>query len=187
MRKIRYAVASSVDGYITGPKGDVDWIVNDPAVDFGALMAQFDALLVGRHTFEMMMKAGRPTMAGMETFVFSRTLGEREVPKSVSLVNCDHRKFVETLRARPGKDIWLFGGGSLFASLLGEGLVDSVEVSIMPVLLGGGVPLSGAGEYRARLQLEHHKIYPTGIVSLKYRVLRGRSDQDAEGIQEARK
>jgi dihydrofolate reductase len=175
MRKIRYAVASSLDGYIAGPNGEIDWIVNDPAVDFGAPIAQFDTLLVGRRTFETMMSAGRPTMAGMQTFVFSRTLIERDVPQSVSLVNRNHIGFLKSLRSRPGKDIWLFGGGSLFASLLGEGLVDMVEISVMPVLLGAGVPVLANGAARKRLHFEDQKIYATGIVSLRYRVLSGNS------------
>lgn len=116
MRKIRYVVASSLDGHIAGPNGEIDWIVNDPAVDFGALLAQLDVLLAGRRTFETMMKAGRPTMAGMRTFVFSRALAARDLPKGVALVDHDHVKFLESLRSQPGKDIWLFGGGSLFAS-----------------------------------------------------------------------
>jgi dihydrofolate reductase len=171
MRKIRYAVASSLDGYIAGPNGEIDWIVNDPAVDFAAKIAQFDALLVGRLTFETMMKAGRPTMAGMQTLVFSRTLAARDLPKGVSLVDRDHLKFLESLRSKPGKDIWLFGGGSLFASLLSDGLVDAVEVSVMPTLLGGGVPLFPTESAAStKLRLEAHKVYLSGIVSLSYSV-----------------
>jgi dihydrofolate reductase len=172
MRKIRYAVASSLDGYIAGPKGEIDWIVNDPAVDFGALVAQFDALLVGRRTFETMMKVGRPTMPGMTTFVFSGTLGDRELPKGVSLVDRDYASSLESLRAQPGKDIWLFGGGSLFASSLSDGLVDTVDVSVMPTLLGGGTSLLPLAPAPAKLRLDTHKIYPSGIVSLRYSVLR---------------
>jgi dihydrofolate reductase len=172
MRKVRYAVAMSLDGYISGPNGEINWIVNDPAVDFGALIAQFDALLVGRRTFETMMKAGRPTMAGMQTFVFSRTLAARDLPKSVSLVDHDQVKFLESLRSQPGRDIWLFGGSNLFTDLQNDGLVDAVEVAIMPVLLGGGLPLAPQLRSFAKLRLESHKIYPSGIVSLAYSVTR---------------
>ena len=64
----------SVDAYLAGPKGEYDWIVQDPEVDFAALFARHDTLLVGRHTFEVMHRAGQASMPGMKTVVFSRTL-----------------------------------------------------------------------------------------------------------------
>lgn len=173
MRKIRYQVAVSLDGYLAGPKGEIDWIADDAEMDFGPFVAQFDALLVGRRTFEDMLKANQPTMPGMTTFLFSRTWGTRELPKNVQLVPGDHAAFVEELRSKPGKDIWLFGGGELFASLMADGLVDTVEVSVMPALVGGGVPLFPAsGAPWRQLRLDSHKIYAnSGILSLTYTVL----------------
>jgi dihydrofolate reductase len=75
------------------------------------------------------------------------------------------------LRAKSGKDIWLFGGSSLFQSLLGAGLVDTVEVAVSPVLLGGGIPLLPPPARQAKLRLTGHRVYKTGIVSLQYAVL----------------
>ena len=80
MRRVRYAVAASLDGYIAGPKGETDWIIMDPTVDFTAIFKQFDTVLVGRRTFEPMARAGRSTMPGMRTFVFSRTLRQSDYP-----------------------------------------------------------------------------------------------------------
>ena len=74
------------------------------------------------------------------------------------------------LRAEWGKDIWLFGGGSLFRSLLDAGLVDTVEVAVMPVLLGGGIPLLPPPAERAKLKLTGQKVYKAGIVLLEYAV-----------------
>jgi dihydrofolate reductase len=79
-------------------------------------------------------------------------------------------EMLAALRAEPGKDIWLFGGGSLFRSLLDAGLVDTVEVAIMPVLLGEGVPLLPPPARQTKLSLTGHKVYKTGIVSLEYSV-----------------
>ena len=72
MRRIRYSVAMSLDGYIAGPKGEADWIIMDPVIDFGALLSQFDTILVGRRTFEPLAHAGRTTMPGMKTVVSAR-------------------------------------------------------------------------------------------------------------------
>ncbi len=74
MRRVRYSVVTSLDGYIAGPNGEHDWIVRDPDFDFNALFNQFDTILVGRRTFDTMVTAQRVTMPGMKTIVFSRTL-----------------------------------------------------------------------------------------------------------------
>ena len=171
MRRIRYAVATSLDGYIAGPKGEADWIIMDPDIDFRALYAQFDAVLIGRRTFEVLTggKKKGGAMPGMKTFVFSRTLRQRDYPK-VTIVAENAGETVTALRAESGKDIWLFGGGLLFRSLLDAGLVDTVEVAVMPVLLGGGVPLLPPPAKAGKLNLTGHKVYKTGIVLLEYAV-----------------
>ena len=169
MRKIRYAVAMSLDGYIAGPKGEADWIIMDPEIDFAALMEQFDTFLLGRRTFEPMAHVQKGETPGVKTFVFSRTLRPQDYP-GVTIVAEGVEETVAALRAERGKDIWLFGGGSLFRSLLDAGLVDTVEVAIMPVLLGGGIPLLASPAKQKKLHLTGHKVYPTGIVSLEYTV-----------------
>ncbi len=130
MRRIRYAVAASLDGYIAGPNGEADWIIMDPAIDFGSFFQQFDTVLVGRRTFETMAQGGNAGMPGMKTFVFSRTLRQRDYP-DVTIVAERSKEMLETLRQQSGKDIWLFGGGSLFASLLDAALVDTVEIAVI--------------------------------------------------------
>jgi len=169
MRRIRYAVASSLDGYIAGPKGEADWITMDPDIDFSAIFKQFDTLLVGRRTFETMAHEGGGAMPGMKTFVFSRTLQQSDYPK-VTIVSEKWQETLAHLRKRPGKDIWLFGGGELFRSLAEAKHVDTVEVAVVPVLLGGGIPLFPPPGKRTKLKLTSHKVYKTGIVSLEYSV-----------------
>ena len=170
MRQVRYSVAASLDGYISGPNGEADWIVMDPTIDFAAIFNQFDTFLIGRRTFEPMVRAGQGSTPGMKTFVFSRTLRQEDFPK-VTVVADDAAETVSALKQGSGKDIWLFGGGSLFRSLLAEGLVDRVEVAVMPVLLGGGIPLLAPTELQTKLRLTSHKIYPSGIVRLDYAVV----------------
>ena len=169
MRRVRYAVAASLDGYIAGPKGEADWIIMNPEIDFRAVFEQFDTFLVGRRTFETMVRAGRGETPGMKTFVFSRTLRQQDYP-GVTVVAEKSADTVSELRAEPGKDIWLFGGGSLFSSLLNAGLVDTVEVAIIPVLLGEGIPLLASPARQTKLKLTGHKVYKTGIASLVYAV-----------------
>ena len=106
-------------------------------------------------------------MPGMQVYVFSRTLRQEECPGVI--VSAEPSETVAALKAAPGKDIWLFGGGSLFRSLLDLRLVDSVEVAVIPVLLGGGVPLLPSPAERAKLRLVDHRVYEkTGTVSLEY-------------------
>ena len=171
MRRVRYAVAVSLDGYIAGPKGEADWIIMNPEIDFRAVFEQFDTFLVGRRTFEMMARAGRGETPGMKTFVFSRTLRQQDYP-GVTVVAEKCEETVSALRREPGKDIWLFGGGSLFHSLLNDGLVDTVEVAIIPVLLGEGIPLLAPPALQTKLNLTGHKVYKTGIASLEYAIQR---------------
>lgn len=170
MRRIRYLVATSLDGYIAGPKGEFDWIVSDPDIDFGAQFNQFDTVLLGRRTYELTCAPGAPAWPpGISVFVFSRTQRQRDHPK-VTVVAGKLKEFLVALRAKPGKDIWLFGGSSLFGSALEAGLVDTVEVAVSPVLLGGGIPLLPPPMKQVKLNLTGHKVHKSGVVSLCYSV-----------------
>ena len=171
MRKVVYAVAMSLDGYLAGPNGEADWIVMDPEIDFRALMARFDTILMGRKTFEAAQAmGGGGSMPGMKSIVVSSTLRPAEHRK-LTIIGEDLGGAVSRLRAGSGKDIWLFGGGTLFRSLLDLKLVDRVEVAVIPVLLGGGIPLLPPGPNRTRLRLSSSKAYKaTGTVALEYTV-----------------
>jgi dihydrofolate reductase len=169
MRHVRYCVAVSLDGFIAGPGGEHDWIVMDPTIDFATFFRGFDTVLMGRRTFETTLERGEPGgMPGMCNYVFSRTLSRAEHPEVT--VSGDAVSTVAALRAESGKDIWLMGGGSLFGSLAAEGLVDAVEVGIVPIILGGGVPLIPPSSQRIPLRLTESKAHPSGIVSLSYSV-----------------
>lgn len=171
MRQVRYNVAASLDGYIADAAGGFDWIPADPAVDFAAIFARVDTVLLGRRSFELTQQGGGPSWGPkMRVYVFSRTLQPQQWP-GVTVVGADAAEAVAQLRAEPGTgDIWLFGGGQLFSTLLTAGQVDAVEVTVVPVLLGAGVPLVAAGIPRTELQLRRTHRYPSGMVSLIYAV-----------------
>ena len=169
MRRIRYSVAMSLDGYIAGPNGEFDWIPMDPDIDFAALFKEFDTMLMGRKSYEAAQKQGGGAggMPGMKAYVISRTLQQQDCPDAT--VSADPKRTVKELKAKPGKDIWLFGGGKLFTSMLDLGLVDSVEIGLVPVLLGGGLPMLPSAARLSKLKLTKHRVYEkTGTVLLNY-------------------
>ena len=167
-RRLRYQVAVSLDGFIAGPNGEHDWIIMDPTIDFAALFREFDTAVMGRKTYEVMGAQGGGSMPGLEVVVFSRTLPASST-RGVRIVHDDPAGVVRELKARPGRDIWLYGGGSLFRSLLDAGVVDTVEVAVIPVLLGDGVPLLPPGK-TTKLTLTDQKTLPSGIVALAYSI-----------------
>ena len=102
MRRLRYQVATSLDGYIAGPHGEFDWIVMDPDIDFTTLFAQFDTAVMGRKTFlATLQQGGSGAMPGLDVVVFSRTLRPADYP-AVSIVNSDPAESGRSLKARPG-------------------------------------------------------------------------------------
>jgi dihydrofolate reductase len=163
----------SLDGFIAGPQGEADWIEMDSSVDvaeyFRNFYAQFDTAVMGRRSYDLFGGA----VEGMDTYVFSNTLpaGPR---KGVTVLGDNGLERVRELRAGKGKDIWLFGGGALFGSLSAAGLVDSIELAVMPVLLGSGVPVLSADAGRVKLRLVSSEA-SGGALSLKYDVVHKRT------------
>jgi dihydrofolate reductase len=112
----------------------------------------------------------------MKAFLFSRTLRAEDYP-DVTVVNGRAEEAAAGLKAGSGaasggKDIWLFGGGSLFRSLAEAGLVDTVEVSVVPILLGAGIPLAPDPAKRIELKFAGHKVSKTGVICLEYEISR---------------
>lgn len=167
MRELRYSVAASLDGYIAGLDGEFDWIPMDPEIDFAAMYAGFGGLVMGRRSYEVYVETGGGEGPALPVYVYSRTLPEGE--RDGATFARDAVSHVRKLKETPGKPLWLWGGGDLFRQLAEAGLVDGVEVAIVPVLLGRGLPLLPVPGPRLSLRLKRHRLYAaTGTMFLEY-------------------
>lgn len=171
MRRVRYSIAMSLDGYIADSQDAFDWILHDDTVDFAGLFARVDTIILGRRTYDVVRAHGEPPWKpATRVFVVSRTLAP-ESRGGVTIVSGDPVAIASSLRRESGDgEIWLFGGGQLFAELLSGNQVDAVEVTIVPVLLGGGIPMLAPTSKRTTLALTHSHVYPSGMVALHYAV-----------------
>lgn len=168
-RRVRLSVAMSLDGFIAGPHGAYDWIPIDPEIDFVEMFKDFDTILMGRKSYEVAQRDGHLDMYPLTTFVFSTSLRQEDHPR-VTIVR-DPTETVRELRSLPGKDLWLFGGGVLLRSFMERHLVDQLEIAVVPVLLGAGLPLLPGGALKTRLTLLSHRLYrTTGTVLYTYAV-----------------
>jgi dihydrofolate reductase len=184
MRKVKYSVANSLDGFIARADGAVDWLFMD-GTDYG--MTEFfksiDAVLMGRKTYEFAQshspkkrsvskkaKSGSSASgSGMRSYVFSRTM-KRAPDEDVQIISENAGEFIRRLKSEAGKDIWLMGGGSLARSLFAEGVVDEISLAVHPVLLGSGIALFPDIGKQINLELIESKSHANGVVQVAYRV-----------------
>jgi dihydrofolate reductase len=175
MRKIIAGFAASVDGYIEGPNGEYDWIIIDEKIDFAEEMKRFDAYFFGRRSFEAATKMGSKPPKGTTYYVFSNTWTKAE--KNVVLISGDIKEQVERIRQQEGKDIAVWGGASLLASLLDLQLIDEIAISFIPVLLGKGKPMVDVLSKKVWLRFISSKRYGNGTLSVTYAVNYGADDR----------
>jgi dihydrofolate reductase len=171
MRQLRYCAAISLDGFIAGPHGEYDWIPVDPDIDFTEIFARYGAIVMGRRSYDAAIASGAPIGKTLPTTVCSRTLPEG-VRHGITFVH-EGTAHVRQMKETAGstKPIWLWGGGALCQELAGAGLLDGLDIAIVPVLLGGGIPLQRTPASRLNLRLRQHRVYPkTGTLLLEYDV-----------------
>ena len=171
MRTLRYSVASSLDGFIAGPNGEFDWIAVDPEIDFEALYAGFSGLVMGRKSYEVFLATGGSPGPALPTYVYSRSLPEG-TRDGVSFAH-DAVPHVRALKAAgSGKPLWLWGGGELCRELAAAGLLDGIDVAIIPVVLAKGLPMIATPGPQLSLKLRTHRLYAqTGTLFLEYDVV----------------
>lgn len=174
MRKIILGLAVSLDGFIEGPNGEYDWCFVDQDYGMTDFFQRIDTVFMGRKSYELVQKIGDaaaiPGMPKLKEYIFSNTL--KEIKSDAILVNGDISKEVNNIKSNPGKDIWLYGGANLTASLMNLELVDELWLSVHPILLGSGKPLFTGISKRISLELLDTKTYNTGLVSLTYNIKR---------------
>jgi dihydrofolate reductase len=176
MRTVTYGGACSLDGFIVGPDGALDWLhmskdVNDIMESYWKTI---DTLVMGRKTWEVAAAQGGGGLSGVHSYVFSRTL--RSIDRDgVTLVSTDAGEFVRALKEKPGKGICVFGGGDFAGSLFEANVIDEVGFNIHPVLLGSGVPGFLDAHRRIDLELLECRQLDGGCVYVSYRVKRAKS------------
>jgi dihydrofolate reductase len=173
-RNVIVHIATSADGYIARPDGDLDWLTSRPApkgfYGMNAFMRTIDTKLLGRKTYEASRRLGAKFDSKSRHIVFSRQAPPADAPPGVEFVNGPIGRFVSRLREQPGKDIWLMGGGELIASFLDEHAIDAFVISVAPVFIGDGIPLIARRHRHVPLELHSLERFDNGLVQLHYRV-----------------
>lgn len=144
MRHLRYGVAMSLDGFIACADGSSEWIVEDKCIDFDKLFASFGTFVMGRKTYETMLALGDHNQLASrpkdDVVVVSRQMKKEDFP-DVTVISDDHLNYIKALKSGDGKDIWLMGGGEVAGQCLEAGLVDYLDIAVMPAVLGTGIKL----------------------------------------------
>jgi dihydrofolate reductase len=169
MRKVVLGLGISLDGYIARLDGSVDFLFMPKDYSMGPFFATIDTAIMGRKTYDAALKMGGGSYkdSGLKSYVFSHSQppGERG---GVTFVSEPPQSFVEKLRKRPGKNVWLMGGGELVRDFLKEDLVDELYIGVVPVVIGGGIPLFPAGFPQREFSLLENKTFSKGMIALKY-------------------
>jgi dihydrofolate reductase len=174
-RKIIVSLATSADGFIARPDGDVAWLDRPRPKGFygmGEFFKTIDTILMGRKTYSKAIEMGMKSAGhgpGVRSYVFSCRAPEPLLP-GFEWASEPVKTFAQRLRAQPGKDIWMMGGGGIIASFLDEGEIDEFTIRVIPILIGDGIPLIQPRHRLIPLKLLSSKAFPDGVVELNYSV-----------------
>lgn len=176
-RRIILDLAVTLDGYIEGKNGEIDWCIMDPEMEFDKFLNEIDTIFYGRKSYDLWGQF-RPETAdeaeremmdlvhSKEKIVFSRT--KKGTDTKATFINDNIPAEVAKLKNQPGKDIWLYGGASLITTFMQLGLIDEFRLSVHPVILGEGKPLFMDIKQRVNLKLVNTRTYSSGVVQLIY-------------------
>ena len=182
MRKLILNLAITLDGFIEGPNGEIDWLVRDPDVDFGDILSEIlsdkDAIFYGRVSYDkwgkftpddasQKIKDAYKLMHSMQKYVFSKTQTGDDT--DAVFIKSDIEDKILEIKRQPGKNIWLYGGAKIITTLMNLGLVDEFRLAVHPVVIGKGKPLFQNIEDRHKLKLIDVEGYKSGVVLMKYK------------------
>ena len=177
-RRIILDLAVTLDGFIEGKNGEVDWCIMDPDMGFTNFLNQIDTIFYGRKSYDLWGQYNPKTedsdtekeiwalVHSKEKYVFSRT--QIGADSRAIFINENILDEVIQLKNKSGKDIWLYGGASLITTFMNLGLVDEFRLSIHPVILGEGIPIFMDIKQRLNLKLVNKRTFSSGVVQLIY-------------------
>ncbi len=174
MRKIIAYLATSVDGFIARPNGDVDWLDRPrPPGNYGmaAFIRSVDTIVMGRATYDIGKKLGATMSPRTKNVILSRSLAANSI-KDATVEKGNARTLADRWRKESGKDIWLMGGAQVFGEFLDAGALDELIIHVVPVLIGTGIPLLDAKRRTGQLELLSTKKFSDGVVRLHYKPLK---------------
>ncbi len=185
-RMIILNLALTLDGFIEGPNGEIDWLVRDESIDFGDILEEIlsdkDAIFYGRISYEkwgnyqplegasQKLKDAYKSLHSKTKYVFSKSV--KSDNSNAIFINDNILGTVNAIKQQPGKNIWLYGGSSLITTFLNLDLVDLFKLAVHPVLIGKGKPLFENIKDRHRLKLLDSKSYKSGVILLTYETIR---------------
>ena len=169
-RKIILNLCTSLDSYIEGPKGEIDWCFTDQDYGMTEFLNQMDTIFFGRKSYEQLVREMPDAFSNKKKVVFSRTMSSDD--PNLKIISENIEEEVQTIINSEGKDIWLFGGASLVSDMLKVNLVDELIISIHPLILGSGKPLFMDILKRTKLTLLDNQTFSTGLVQLHYKIER---------------
>ena len=175
-RKVILGLGISLDGYIARPDGSVDFLFMPKDYSMGEFFKTIDTAVLGRKTYDDGLKMGGSFTGKTKYYVFSKTIppGERN---NVTFTNDSPSALIAEIRKRPGKNIWLMGGGELIREFLKEDLVDELYIGVVPTLIGEGIPLFPSGYPQREFDLIENKTYSEGMIAFRYQRARNKKSR----------
>ena len=167
-RKVILNLCTTLDSFIEGANGEIDWCFTDQDYGMTDFLNRIDAIFFGRKSYEQLLEMAPDAFADKTKIVFSNTL--KNTDQGPKIINGNIEEAVNNILNSEGKDIWLFGGASLTTAMIKLNLVDELMIAVHPLILGSGKPLFEKTDIRKKLKLTDTKTYSTGLVQLFYEI-----------------
>jgi dihydrofolate reductase len=168
-RDVVLFIASSLDGYIAKPDGNVDWLYQDHDYGYKSFINSVDTVIMGRKTYSQVMEFGRFPYKDKTSYIFTNS-AEKFSNNGVQFVSEKIPEFVKTLVNKAGKDVWLIGGSEIVSEFVNHDLIDKIILSVHPIILGKGIPLFSKLKSTTNLTLTKEESFKSGLVQLTYKV-----------------